>query len=170
LIQILYIGGYETTSHMIGNGLVALLTHPAQLAALLAAPDRMRNAVDEMLRFDGPISLTQVVAAEGAELGGRPAEARATYIGLLGAANHDPAAFDHPELFDNRPPSKAQRVFRRGRSFLSGRRLGEAGTRNGVRRTHQTLSDHESSPTRRRFGFSRFPPARLSSGFASART
>jgi cytochrome P450 len=100
LIQILYIGGYETTSHMIGNGLVALLTHPAQLAALIAAPDLMRPAVEEMLRFDGPISLTQVVAAEGAELGGEPAEVGAAYIGLLGAANHDPTVFDRPEQFD----------------------------------------------------------------------
>ena len=120
LIQILYIGGYETTSHMIGNGLVALLTHPAQLAALRAAPDRMRNAVDEMLRFDGPISLTQVVAAEGAELGGRPAEAGATYIGLLSAANHDPAAFDHPELFDIDRPRKPSASFGGGAHFCLG--------------------------------------------------
>jgi cytochrome P450 len=120
LIQILYIGGYETTSHMIGNGLVALLTHPAQLAALLTAPDRMRNAVDEMLRFDGPISLTQVVAAEGAELGGRPAEVGATYIGLLGAANHDPAAFDHPELFDIDRPRKPSASFGGGAHFCLG--------------------------------------------------
>jgi cytochrome P450 len=120
LIQILYIGGYETTSHMIGNGLVALLTHPAQLAALLAAPDRIRNGVDEMLRFDGPISLTQVVAAQGAELGGRPAEVGATYIGLLGAANHDPAAFDHPELFDIDRPRKPSASFGGGAHFCLG--------------------------------------------------
>jgi len=120
VIQILYIGGYETTSHMIGNGLVALLTHPAQLAALLAAPDRMRNAVDEMLRFDGPISLTQVVAAKGAELGGQPAEVGATYIGLLGAANHDPAAFDHPELFDIDRPRKPIASFGGGAHFCLG--------------------------------------------------
>ena len=120
LIQILYIGGYETTSHMIGNGLVALLTHPAQLAALLAAPDRIRNAVDEMLRFDGPISLTQVVAAEGAQLGGRPAEVGATYIGLLGAANHDPAAFEHPELFDIDHPRKPSASFGGGAHFCLG--------------------------------------------------
>jgi cytochrome P450 len=120
LIQILYIGGYETTSHMIGNGVVALLTHPAHLAALLAAPDRIRNAVEEMLRFDGPISLTQVVAAEGAELGGRPAEVGATYIGLLGAANHDPAAFDQPELFNIDRPRKASVSFGGGAHFCLG--------------------------------------------------
>jgi cytochrome P450 len=120
LIQILYIGGYETTSHMIGNGIVALLTHPDQLAALRAAPELMRAAVDEMLRFDGPISLTQVVAAEGAELGGRPAEVGATYIGLLGAANHDPAAFDHPERFDIGRPRKASASFAGGAHFCLG--------------------------------------------------
>lgn len=120
LIQILYLGGYETTSHMIGNGLVALLTHPAQFTALLAAPDRMRNAVDEMLRFDCPIALTQVIAAEGAELGGLPAEVGAPYIGLLGAANHDPSAFDHPEQFDIGRTRKPSASFSGGPHFCLG--------------------------------------------------
>jgi cytochrome P450 len=120
LIQILYIGGYETTSHMIGNGLVALLTHPAQLAALIAAPELMRQAVDEMLRFDGPISLTQVVAAEGAELGGQPAEVGAAYIGLLGAANHDPTVFDRPEQFDIGRARKPSASFGGGPHFCLG--------------------------------------------------
>jgi len=120
LIQILYIGGYETTSHMIGNGLVALLTHPAQFTALVAAPDLMRQAVDEMLRFDGPISLTQVVAAEGAELGGQPAEVGATYIGLLGAANHDPTVFDRPEQFDIGRARKPSASFGGGPHFCLG--------------------------------------------------
>jgi cytochrome P450 len=120
LIQILYIGGYETTSHMIGNGIVALLTHPDQWAALRAAPELMRAAIDEMLRFDGPISLTQVVAADGAELGGHPAEVGATYIGLLGAANHDPAVFDHPERFDIGRPRKASASFAGGAHFCLG--------------------------------------------------
>jgi cytochrome P450 len=105
---------------MIGNGLVALLTHPAQFAALVAAPSLMRNAVDEMLRFDGPISLTQVVAAEGAELGGRPAEVGATYIGLLGAANHDPTVFDHPEQFDIGRARKPSASFGGGPHFCLG--------------------------------------------------
>jgi cytochrome P450 len=120
LIQILYIGGYETTSHMIGNGLVALLTHPAQFAALVAAPELMRSAVDEMLRFDGPISLTQVVATEGAKLGGEAAEVGATYIGLLGAANHDPTVFEHPERFDIGRARKPSVSFGGGPHFCLG--------------------------------------------------
>jgi cytochrome P450 len=123
LIQILYIGGYETTSHMIGNGLVALLTHPAQFAALVAAPDLMRQAVDEMLRFDGPISLTQVVATQGAQLGGQPAEVGAAYIGLLGAANHDPTVFDHPEQFDIGRARKPSASFGGGPHFCLGAAL-----------------------------------------------
>jgi cytochrome P450 len=123
LIQILYIGGYETTSHMIGNGLVALLTHPPQFAALLAAPALMRQAVDELLRFDCPIFLTQVVAAEGAELGGEPAEVGATYIGLLGAANHDPTVFDRPEQFDISRARKPSASFSGGPHFCLGAAL-----------------------------------------------
>jgi len=69
LLTILYLGGYETTAHMIGNGLVALLTHPDQMALLLSDLDGLlRPAVEEILRFDGPISLTQVYPVEGATL------------------------------------------------------------------------------------------------------
>jgi cytochrome P450 len=120
LIQILYLGGYETTSHMIGNGLVALLTHPAQMAALLAAPALMRQAVEEILRFDCPIFLTQVVAAEGAQLGGEPAEVGAAYIGLLGAANHDPTVFDQPQQFDIGRARKPSASFSGGPHFCLG--------------------------------------------------
>jgi len=146
--QILYIGGYETTSHMIGNGIVALLTHPDQWPALRAAPELMRAAVDEMLRFDGPISLTQVVAAQGAELGGRPAEVGATYIGLLGAAKPRSNGLRSSGTIRYRQAPKGQRVVCRRCSLLLGAGAREARTRARVWRVDQALFPICSSPIR----------------------
>jgi cytochrome P450 len=100
LLTILYIGGYETTAHMIGNGLVALLRHPDQFALLRGDPDsHMRSAVNEMLRYDGAISFTQLYPVAGAELAGKPAHANMTYIGLVTAGNRDPEVYDDPNSF-----------------------------------------------------------------------
>ena len=100
LLNILYIGGYETTAHMIGNGLVALLQNPVQLGLLKSDMDTyMRPAVDEILRFDGAISLTQVYPTPGATLLGKPTDTNATYLGLLTAGNRDPKAYDEPDKF-----------------------------------------------------------------------
>jgi len=100
LLNILYIGGYETTAHMIGNGLVALLQNPLQLELLKSDMDTyMRPAVEEILRFDGAISLTQVYPTPGATLLGKPTDADATYLGLLTAGNRDPKAYDEPDKF-----------------------------------------------------------------------
>ena len=100
LLNILYIGGYETTAHMIGNGLVALLRNPSQFELLKSNPDTyLRPAVEEILRFDGAISLTQVYPVVGATLQGKPADPNATYLGLLTAANRDPKAYESPDTF-----------------------------------------------------------------------
>jgi cytochrome P450 len=92
--------GHETTTNLIGNGLGALLRNPGELARLRADAALVPSAVEEMLRFDGPIQLnnrrlTAPVALAGATL---PAETLIT-IGI-GAANHDPAQFPDPMRFD----------------------------------------------------------------------
>jgi cytochrome P450 len=124
LLTILYIGGYETTAHMIGNGLVALLTNPDQMTLLLSDLDGlMRPAVDEMLRFDGAISFTQVFPVEGAMLMGRPADVNMPYIGLLTAANHDPDAFEEPRRFLIGRERKPIQTFGGGPHFCLGMNL-----------------------------------------------
>jgi cytochrome P450 len=124
LLTILYIGGYETTAHMIGNGLVALLSNPDQLELLLSDLDGlMRTAVEEMLRFDGAISLTQVYPVEGATLMGRPADINMPYVGLLTAANRDPEAFDDPNRFLIKRERKAIQTFGGGPHFCLGMNL-----------------------------------------------
>src|SRR3984957_14658818 len=121
LLTILYLGGYETTAHMIGNGLVALLSNTDQMRLLLSDLEGLlRPAVEEMLRFDGPISLTQVYPVEGATLLGRPADINMPYMGLLTAANRDPEAFDEPDRFLITRQSKPIQTFGGGPHFCLG--------------------------------------------------
>lgn len=100
---LLLFAGHETTTHLLGNGLLALLRHPDQLQALRAArndADVVNNAVEEMLRWDGP-SLAQVrVVAEDYPLGDRVMRAGDRVFQMLAAANRDPAAFVAPDRFD----------------------------------------------------------------------
>jgi cytochrome P450 len=126
LLQILYLGGYETTAHMVGNGLVALLNNPEQLDMLRGDRTLMRRAVEEMLRFDGAISLTKVLAGEGTTLGGIPISAGAPVVGLLAAANHDPAVFEQPERFDIKRQGPTHLAFAGGRHFCLGNHLARA--------------------------------------------
>jgi len=86
----------------------------------------MRRAVDEMLRFDGAISLTKVMAGEAATLAGIPVPAGAPVIGLLAAANHDPAVFDQPERFDIKRQGPTHLAFAGGRHFCLGNHLARA--------------------------------------------
>jgi cytochrome P450 len=109
---------------MIGNGLVALLTNPDQLSLLLSDLEGLiRPAVEEMLRFDGPISLTQVFPVEGATLMGRPADVNMPYVGLLTAANHDPEAFEEPNRYLITRERKPIQAFGGGPHFCLGMNL-----------------------------------------------
>jgi len=100
---LLLFAGHETTTHLLGNGLLALLRHPDELARLRAGRDDERlvaAAVEEMLRWDGP-SLAQVrVVAADYELGGRTLRAGDRVFQMLAGANRDPAVFAEPDRFD----------------------------------------------------------------------
>ncbi|KAA2265770.1 cytochrome P450 [Solihabitans fulvus] len=97
---LLAIVGLETTTNLIGNGMSALLAHPAQLRRLREDPALVRGAVEELLRYDAPVQLAGRVAAEDIELAGQ-ALRQGQVIGLvLGAANRDPLAFPLPDRLD----------------------------------------------------------------------
>jgi cytochrome P450 len=98
----LFLAGHETTTHLIGNGLLALLRHPDQLAALRAEPALIEGAVEELLRFDSPLQITGRVALEHAELGGLAVEPGIIVSLALGAANRDPRRYDRPDELDVR--------------------------------------------------------------------
>ena len=92
--------GHETTTNLIGNGLWALLQNPAELARLRADPALVPAAVEEMLRFDGPIQLNNRRLTAPLAVGGRALPAGTPITIGLGAANRDPAQFADPERFD----------------------------------------------------------------------
>jgi cytochrome P450 len=99
--------GHETTTNLIGNGVWALLERPRELARLRADPSLVPGAIEEMLRYDGPIQLNnrRLSAPLALSAGTLPAGALIT-IGI-GAANHDPAQFPEPERFDvGRKPNR----------------------------------------------------------------
>lgn len=92
--------GHETTTNLIGNGALALLRNPAELARLRAQPLWIGSAVDEFLRFDSPVQATSRIPTEDVELFGERFEKGREIALLLGAANHDPAVFPEPERLD----------------------------------------------------------------------
>jgi cytochrome P450 len=94
------VGGYETTSHLIGSGLLTLLRHPDQMHRLRADPSLIDSAVEELLRFESPIQHTARLAPADTELGGRQIQAGQPVLALLGAANRDPEQFSNPEQLD----------------------------------------------------------------------
>jgi len=99
-LQGLLVGGNLTTTDLIGNGVRAFLTHPDELAKLRADPKLIAAAVEEVLRWDPPITMTGRVASHAMELGGEAIEAKSALISVLRAANRDPAVFEDPERFD----------------------------------------------------------------------
>ena len=100
IVQVLLIAGQETTTHLIGNGIHALLDHPSELARLRTAPRLMDGAVEECLRFDPSVQVRTRMATKDMELGGQRIRAGQTLFLLLGAANRDPRAFPDPDRFD----------------------------------------------------------------------
>ncbi|WP_407147567.1 cytochrome P450 [Bradyrhizobium sp. ORS 86] len=92
--------GHETTTNLIGNGLVALHEHPDQKTRLIAQPDLIKTAVEEMLRYESSNQLGNRMIVEETEIGGIQMPAGTLVTLCIGAANRDPAQFPDPERFD----------------------------------------------------------------------
>ncbi len=97
---LLFAAGFETTTHLIGNGLLALVQHPDQLARLRADRTLLRPAVEELLRYDSPVQITARTTYEDVRVGDEVIEADSTVLALIGAANRDPARFSEPDRLD----------------------------------------------------------------------
>ncbi|MBW2398402.1 MAG: cytochrome P450 [Deltaproteobacteria bacterium] len=96
----LLIAGFETTIGLIGNGTRQLLLHPDELAKLRADPRLIESAIEECLRFDGPIPLTLRIPHQDIDFGEQVIPKDSTVMVLLAAANRDPERFPEPERFD----------------------------------------------------------------------
>ncbi|MFI7705577.1 cytochrome P450 [Nonomuraea sp. NPDC049480] len=99
-IVLLLVAGHETTVNLIANGVLALLRHPGQLAALRADPGKASAVVEEILRYDPPVQLTARVAGEDLRAGRATVPAGGLVILLLAAAHRDPEANPDPDRFD----------------------------------------------------------------------
>jgi cytochrome P450 len=100
MLRLLMIAGNETTTNLIGNGMLALLRHPEQLQMLRHNPNLMPTAVEELLRYDAPVQLDGRTTREELDMGGRHLMKGQSVTMLIGSANHDPDVFHCPEQLD----------------------------------------------------------------------
>ena len=117
---LLVFAGHETTTNLIGNGILALLRHPAELARLRNEPGLMPLAVEELLRFDGPAASVVRIATEEILLHGQTIRPGERVFALLNAANRDPRQFASPETLDIARKENRHLAFGQGIHFCIG--------------------------------------------------
>jgi hypothetical protein len=97
---LLFVAGHETTTNLLGNGLLTLLRHPKAMAELRAEPTRLPGAVDEMLRFESSVNIVPRHVVEPYAIGDVVVPSGDVILFMTGAANRDPAVFADPDRFD----------------------------------------------------------------------
>jgi cytochrome P450 len=142
----LLIAGFETTIGLIANGVRCLLQHPAELARLRGDPSLIETAVDECLRFDGPIVLTVRILHEDAEFGGKQIPKNSMIWSMLAAANRDPSVFPDPDRFDVGRRPNEHLAFGGGPHFCLGAHLAKLEGQIAIGRLVQRFDDLELAP------------------------
>ncbi|MDQ2796837.1 MAG: cytochrome P450, partial [Actinomycetota bacterium] len=121
LCILLLIAGFETTVNLIANGVLALLDHPGQWAALCADPALAAQATEEVLRYDAPVQRTGRYALADVDLDGTAVRKGQFVFTLIGAANRDPAVYVAPDTFDiTRTPAVEHLAFSSGIHYCLG--------------------------------------------------
>ncbi len=115
--------GHETTTNLIGNGMLALLQNPDQMQKLKDDPSLIVSAVEELLRYDSPIQTTSRIALEDSEIGGKQIRRGENVSPILGAANRDPEQFSDPNRLDITRKQNRQIAFGLGLHFCLGAAL-----------------------------------------------
>jgi hypothetical protein len=114
------VGGQETTTNLLGNGVLALLRNPHELEKLRANPAMVPSAVEELLRFESPTQYTARIAAQDTELGGKQIRPKQAVFAVLGAGNRDPERFPEPDRLDLARPDNKHLAFGWGAHFCFG--------------------------------------------------
>lgn len=117
---LLLAAGHETTANLIGNGTLALFEHPEELDWLRRHPDLSAQAVEELLRYDGPVQIASRVARDDLVLGGAAVRKGEQALVVLGAANRDPARHSDPDRLDLARSGTAHIAFGNGPHFCVG--------------------------------------------------
>lgn len=120
---LLLAAGHETTTNLIGNGMLALLRHPDELRDLRQHPEIMNSAIEELLRYDPAVQWTSRVAGEDMDFGGQPFKRGDIIVASVGAANRDPAVFANPDRLDLRRADNKHLSFGTGVHFCLGAAL-----------------------------------------------
>src|SRR3989442_5830272 len=114
------VGGQETTTNLIGNGVLSLLRHPDELRRLRADLSLIPSAVEELLRYESPSQHTARLAPDDVVIGGRAIRKRQAVIAVMGAANRDPERFPDPDRLDVTRADNRQPAFRWAPHFCLG--------------------------------------------------
>lgn len=130
---LLLIAGNETTTNLIGNGLLALLSHPEQYQRLKDDPSLVASAVEEMLRYDSPVQMTTRMAKVDLEIHGTTIRQGQWVYLMIAAANRDPARFPDPDRFDIGRADNKQVAFGAGPHFCLGASLARLEGRLAIR-------------------------------------
>lgn len=117
---LLLVAGHETTTNLIGNGMLALLRNPDQLAKLKADPALIKLAIEELLRYDSPVQITSRTALEDIDLKGNLIRKGTQVSTMLGAANRDPQQFAQPDALDITREQNAHLSFSHGIHYCLG--------------------------------------------------
>jgi cytochrome P450 len=120
MLVLLLVAGHETTVNLIGNGTLALLLHPEEMARLRDHPELDEVAVEELLRWDSPVQLTGRLALDDIDVDGHRVRRGEFLLLLLGAANRDPEEFGDPERLDLSRSPNHHLAFGRGIHFCLG--------------------------------------------------
>src|SRR5438552_14686720 len=123
MLILLLVAGNETTTHLIGNAVLALLAHPEALAALRADPSRVPAAVEEVLRFSSPVQMDPRLATRETQLHGVALAASEVVLCWLGSANRDEAVVQHADGFDIGREQKPDVAFGFGPHYCLGASL-----------------------------------------------
>jgi cytochrome P450 len=148
---LLFFAGHETTVNLIGTGVRNLLLHPDQLARVRTNPELIQSAVEELLRFDGPVQRTgRTVASGEVELGGVTIPEGQPIVAFVAAANRDPAQFRDPDRLDVARTDNQHLAFGAGIHYCVGAPLARVEAQIAIEtllRRFPTLTLREQTPT-----------------------
>jgi len=117
---LLITAGHETTTNLIGNGMLALLSNPDQAQRLRDQPELIRPAIEEFLRYDSPVQITSRIVSSNLEIDGHELQSGQRVLIVIGSANRDPDVFTDPDHVDVGRKPNPHLTFGMGSHYCAG--------------------------------------------------